>query len=195
MLDITESIRSLGAVETVYIVAVENEVKEVLYVLKKGFNEGIKVHAINFSNNTSFQSFRFDYEAEKVIEPNFSDVKNYLYEPNAAILKAGAFKSITQQFEVSKLHPNSHLYTSDKLINEFPGRVFKVDSVTPYKKKQLIEMLPEKKANITVRNFPESVEAVRKKTGIKDGGNIYLFCTTDLNEKAVVIICKKSLSA
>lgn len=191
MLDIKGTVNQLENVVSLHVVAVENDVKEVLYILnKKEKDDNLKVYTVNFLNDGSQHLFQFDFYVEKEIQPHCSPIKKYLYEPNAAILKAGAFRSIAQQFEISKLHPNTHLYTSDKLI-DFPGRIFKVNDVIPFQKKQLLSILPEKKANITTRNFPISVEAIRKKTGIKDGGNIYLFGATDLKDKPIIIICDK----
>ena len=120
----------------------------------------------------------------------YSEPKKYLFEPNAAILKSGAFNQISAQLKIDKLHLHSHLYTSDNLAN-FPGRRFEVTHCIYYDKKQLKKLIPSKKANITIRNFPESVAQIRKKTGLKDGGNQYLFFTTDFNNKHIVLVCNK----
>jgi len=88
------------------------------------------------------------------------------------------------------LHQHSHLYTSENLI-DFPGRIFKIIQTTSYNKKELTKLIPSRKANITTRNFPETVAQIRKKINIKDGGNQYLFFTTDLNNKLIVLICEK----
>ncbi|MDQ3392819.1 MAG: hypothetical protein M3512_01700 [Bacteroidota bacterium] len=195
MLDITASVRVLGTVESIHVVAIENEVKEVLYLLKKRPSVDIKVKTINFSHRGPAQKFDFYYNNEQLVKPSFSLPKNYLYQPNAAILKAGAFNIISQEFNCAKLQSNTHLYTSDKLLRGFPGRVFKIREIMPFQKKALIKAIPEKKANITARNFPVSVEAIRKKTGIKDGGNDYLFATTNLENKAIMILCEKCIEA
>lgn len=191
MLDIADSIRELKNVEAVHVVAVEGEVKEVLYVIKEIPKEPLKILTVNFLNDDSVQHFGFNFNDEKSVEPPFSSAKKYLYEPNAAILKAGAFKILTRHFNVDKLHPNTHLYTSDKYIKEFPGRIFKINSILPFQKKMLLEALPVKKANITTRNFKNTVEEIRKKTGIKEGGDIYLFATTGIDGKSVIVICEK----
>ena len=91
---------------------------------------------------------------------------------------------------VFKLHKHTHLFTSDEII-DFPGRIFKVESVKNYDKKLLKKFFPDNKANVTVRNFPKSVAQIRKETSLKDGGNFYIFFITDLNDKLKVIICKK----
>ena len=116
------------------------------------------------------------------------EVKRYLYEPNASILKAGAFKAVATRFGLNKLHVSSHLYTSDEVVPSFPGRSFVVDEVIPFTNKQcktLSRQIPQ--ANITVRNFPLSVDELRKRTKIADGGTIYLFATTLENGDKVLI--------
>ena len=124
---------------------------------------------------------------DKISEINYSEPLTYLFEPNSAILKSGGFQQITNQLDVFKLHQHSHLYTSENLI-DFPGRIFKIESISSYDKKQLKKI---KKANITTRNFPKSVSDIRKETKIKDGGNVYLFFTKNMEEKLIVIHCEQ----
>ncbi len=191
MLDISETLHQLALVDSIHVVAVENEVKEVLYILKNKKSGILRINTIDFLNDGSSQEFEFDFASEKTIGASYSEIKKFLYEPNAAILKAGAFKTLTQKYHVSKLHQNTHLYTSDALVSQFPGRIFIVKDIIPFQNKHLSRILPDKKANITTRNFPLSVEDIRKKTGIKDGGDVYLFAATDVNEKHIIIQCKK----
>jgi hypothetical protein len=108
-----------------------------------------------------------------------STLGTYLYEPNTAILKAGAFDVVALRFDVLKLHSNTHLYTSDELKKNFPGRIFKVEDVfspNKYHLRNFVSNNPQ--ANISVRNYPDSVAEIRKKTGIKDGGDCYVFAVT-----------------
>src|SRR5690606_2873763 len=105
-------------------------------------------------------------------------------------MKSGGFHSVSEHFELYKLHKHSHLYTSDELIN-FPGRTFKVENVVPYNKKAL-KTLKVQKANIATRNFPETVEIIRKKLNIKDGGETYMFFTTNMNDEKICLVCKKT---
>jgi hypothetical protein len=93
---------------------------------------------------------------------------------------------------LTKLHRNSHLYTSETLVAGFPGRVFRRLATCRYQKKDLLAHVPDKKANITVRNFPDSVAQIRLKTGLKEGGNKYLLATTDLNQKPIILVCEKA---
>jgi hypothetical protein len=99
---------------------------------------------------------------------------------------------LAQQYNLTKLHRNSHLYTSTTIVRDFPGRVFRCLATCRYQKKDLLSYLPDKKANITVRNFPESVAQIRNKTGIREGGDKYLFATTDLHQKPLILVCEKA---
>ena len=129
----------------------------------------------------------FESSLEDAVSATYSEPLEYLYEPNAAILKSGAFNQISEQLEVNKLAHHSHLYTSEELI-DFPGRRFKIERVLPYNKKEM-RNLGIKKANISIRNFKESVATLRKKWKIKDGGDIYLFFTTNQLDEQVVLVC------
>ena len=120
-------------------------------------------------------------------------IKEYLYEPNAAIQKGGCTDALTQSFDVKKLHPNSQLFTSSTHINEFPGRVFIVDGVSRFSKGEIKNMFGNiKKANITIRNFPDTVQGLRKRLKIDEGGDIYIFATTLFNNEKVLIKCHKA---
>ncbi|WP_242926655.1 class I SAM-dependent methyltransferase [Pontibacter vulgaris] len=191
MLDIDLAIAQLATVANVWVVAVQNECKEVLYLLTSTPPEDTEREAVNILANGQVQQLHFNAQQEEQAKAEFSEPLNFIYEPNAAILKAGAYRYLAQYLNLGKLHPNSHLYTSQTLLADFPGRSFRCLQVTRYNKKELLPLLPHKKANITVRNFPESVADIRKKTGIKEGGNIYLFFTTTRSQKPVVLVCEK----
>ncbi|MER2998625.1 THUMP-like domain-containing protein [Pontibacter populi] len=191
MLDIELAVSQLGKIAKIWVVAVQNECKEVLYMLQQNPPATIEREAINIKADGSLSNFSFTMEQEQTIVPPYSDPLVYVYEPNAAILKAGAYKTITQQYSVNKLHPNSHLYTSATLIPDFPGRTFRCLDTSRYNKKELLARLPNKQANITIRNFPDTVASIRKKTGIKEGGSMYLFFTTDMHQKPIVLYCEK----
>jgi hypothetical protein len=193
MMDITAAIRELPATSGIHIISVENECKEVLLILDQTGGENIKVKTINFGVNKKNQEFEFNIRDESKAETSFSsEPGKYLYEPNAAVMKSGAFKLIGEKFSLKKLHINTHLYTSNKLSVEFPGRIFEVRKQWENSKKELKElvtMIP--KANITTRNYPESVVELRKRLKIKDGGDIYLFACTLHNEQKSIIECNK----
>lgn len=192
MLDINQAIQDLQQVHKIYVVAVENECKEVLYYLTAAANTNPIIETYNLLPTKENQYFGFTYTHEEHATVTYSLPQTYIYEPNAAILKAGGFKSTAQAYHLHKLHRNSHLYTSDNLVKDFPGRVFRLINTSRYQKKELLPQIPEKKANITVRNFPDTVAQIRTKTGLKEGGNIYLLATTDINQKPVILICEKA---
>ena len=187
ILDLSKTIEELRFVKEIHIVAVQNEVKELLFVLEKNHVKAIQIKTVNYlSKNVQL----FDFQHTKETTSTYSEPKKYLYEPNSAILKSGGFHEISVQFNLEKLHQHSHLYTSEKCI-EFPGRTFLVEGMCSYHKKEIKKFLTENKANITTRNFPESVAEIRKKTKIKEGGSTYLFFTTNHNNKHIVLICSQ----
>ncbi len=188
LLDFSIGVAELKFVQQIHVVAVNNEVKELLWLLKKEYMGQITVKTINYSK-TGAETFNFELSEEKKVVPRFSRPLSYIYEPNAAILKSGAFKLTGAYFGLNKLHEHTHLYTSEESI-AFPGRRFKLDQVVPYTKKD-VKSLGIKKANISTKNFPESVSDIRKKFKIADGGTQYLLCITDSNEKRKVLCCSK----
>lgn len=192
MLDISLAIRSLRKISDVYIISVNNECKELVFLKKKNA-ERLKLHCVHILNDRT-DTFSFTKEEEEEADiPHVSVLGKYIYEPNASILKAGGYKSITKKFAVKKLHPSSHLYTSDILHSDFHGRKFVIENILTLNKKDLKELITNtKQANITTRNFPLSTQELRKKTGLKEGGDTYIFATTLADEKKVLIVCKKA---
>ena len=188
ILDITAGLSELKNVKAIHVVALENEVKELLWILEKNYNQSVSINTINLlKNNIENFSFVLNTNTDAVV---YSLPKKYLYEPNAAIMKAAGFNEITFQFLVTKLHQHSHLYTSENWI-DFPGRVFEIQNHLEYNKQNMKSFLKDKKANITTRNFPESVESIRAKWKIKDGGDLYCFFTTNINNDKIVLLCSK----
>lgn len=188
ILDITNTIHDLKNVKEVHVVAVNNEVKELLFLLEKEYHKSIEIKTVNHQKG-ELQSFNFIYS--EYAQAEYSAPLNYLYEPNSAILKSGAFQQIANHTNTFKLHQHSHLFTSELLIT-FPGRTFKIDSVLKYDKKKLKKLLPNNKANFTIRNFPKTVSQLRKDTKIKDGGAIYVFFTKNNKNELITIICSKT---
>lgn len=187
ILDITQTIKELKNVTKIHVIAVNNEVKELLFLLKKNYQNNIEIKTINIKKNNS-ETFSFIFD--KQITSTYSEPLNYLYEPNAAILKSGGFHQISNQLNIFKLQQHSHLYTSEK-IEEFPGRKFKIEHIIPYDKKKIKKYLTDNKANITTRNFPKTVSQIRKETKIKEGGNTFIFCTINNLNKYICLICSK----
>ena len=188
ILDITAGLSELKNVKAIHIVAIDNEVKELLWILEKDYSKTLEIITCNIAKDT-IENFSF-IPNQLVTTITYSLPKQYLYEPNSAIMKSGGFDVIPAQFKVEKLHQHSHLYTSDFLI-AFPGRTFKVENSINYNKAEMKPFLENKKANITTRNFPDSVETIRKKWKIKDGGDLYCFFTTDATNNKIVLLCSK----
>lgn len=189
MLDLKKAVKELACVQQILVLAVDNECKEVLYLLEnKELTNYIPIHTINITSNRGVQKFTFTEETEQETVANFALPQQYLYEPNVAILKSGAFKSIAHHFSLHKLHTHTHLYTSTDLVADFAGRIFKILHVCKFDKKEILAYLPVNQANIAVRNFPFTVEEIRKKTGIKDGGQYYIFAVTDCENRKIVLI-------
>ncbi len=187
ILDISSVLNELKFVRSISVIAVNNEVKELLLKLELNYNKNPIIQTVNFSKNKK-QTFNYELNSSKA--SLYDNPKSLLYEPNAAILKSGGFHAVSKQFNLIKLHQHSHLYTSDVLI-DFPGRSFQIKNVIPYDKKKIKREITETKANITTRNFPKSVQQIRKELKIKDGGDLYLFFTTNYLNKLICIFCKK----
>ncbi|MDB9954925.1 class I SAM-dependent methyltransferase [Flavobacteriaceae bacterium] len=185
MLDISVGITALKHVKTVYIVAVKNEVKELLFHQEKDFDGTATIQTLN-SHPKSTELFSFEIAEEENAEATFSSPKTYLYEPNAAVMKSGAFKLISEKFKLDKLDPHTHLYTSDKKIEKFPGKIYQISNTLPYQKKPLKKAIGGLKANVKTRNFPEKIEVLKTLFKLTDGGDLYLFFTTSNDKKIVV---------
>lgn len=198
MLDITRALESLSNVAEVHIVSVNNECKELLFVQQNQVQNELEptFTCINLLANEQKESFTFTRSDENAALVSYTqNIGKYLYEPNASILKAGAYKTVALKYELKKLHPNSHLYTSDVLISNFPGRKFEVKEVISPNKKEIKSHFKDiSQANIATRNYPFSVFEIRKQTKLKEGGLHYLFASTLFNEKKVLILCQKVLN-
>ena len=194
MLDISKALQELKGVKEVHVLAVGNECKELVFIMERGYSGQPTQFAANLQTEQPVVRFTFDEEHDCLLR--LADgIGRYLYEPNAALMKAGCYKLLSNRFGVHKLHKNSHLYTSDTLVADFPGRIFEVEEVAPYNKRLKQTLLADvEKANLAVRNFPLTVDALRKTLKIKDGGDVYLFATTLRGEEKVVIKTQKSAS-
>ena len=191
MLDISQALKELRHVKEIHVVAVENECKELLFILEPGFKDEPVITCVNLETQQPTVSFTF--EEERVVTLQLAkDVGHYLYEPNAALMKGGCYRLLTQRFGVQKLHRNSHLYTSDQLVSDFPGRIFEVDDWAVYGKKTQALLEGIEKASIAVRNFPMTVAEIRKKLKIADGDQVYLFATTLSDERKILILSQKA---
>ncbi len=188
MLDISLAISQLTSVDEVHVVSVNNECKELLFILGDEVDHSISIRTVNF-HGESVQAFDYTVEEEQDAHCVYtSTIGRFLYEPNSSMMKAGCFRLPAVRYGLDKLHRNTHLYTSDNLVPDFPGRVFEVKNIDGFGKNELKRLSSElKKANIAVRNFPERPEALRKRLKMADGGDAYLFATTLSDEKRVII--------
>ena len=190
MLDISKALEELRHVSEVHVVAVANECKELLFIMEQGFEGEPEITCVNLQSGQPKVQFMMDCFVAPLLAMT---VQTYLYEPNAALMKAGCFGLLTQRYGVQQLHRNSHLYTSEQLVADFPGRVFKVDGWAPYSKKVKQTILNGvEKASIATRNFPLSVAELRKTLKIADGDEIYLFATTISKDQKVIISTHKA---
>ena len=191
MLDISKALEELRHVKEVHVVAVANECKELDFIMERGFQGEPQLVCVNLL--THQPEVRFRQEEESRCQGHLADsVSNYLYEPNPAVMKAGCYKLLTERYGVCKLHKNSNLYTSERLVSDFPGRIFEVDGWAPFNKKVKQVLLSDvEKASIAVRNFSLTVAELRKALKIGDGDETYLFATTLKGESKVLIRTKK----
>ena len=198
MLDIASALRDLTCVRRIHVIAAGGECKELLLVLRRQPDEAEReageaiITCVQLTDDGLSQSLSFTYSEERAADcPMADSVGLYLYEPGASLLKAGAYRLLASRCGVRKLHPNSHLYTSEEKV-DFPGRRFRVDAVSGFGKKESKTFLSAvEKANLTVRNFPSSVAELRKKLKLKEGGDVYIFATTLKDGRRVLIKCTK----
>ena len=207
MADIKLNLNLLPETGEIHIVSVDNECKELLFILKRDKREEEpKIIATNISSKRTASEtvsrngeesliskskiFEFSFAEEDGAKSTFStQLGSYLYEPNKSILKAGAFKLVSERFNAPKLAPSTHLYTSDSLIEEFPGKIYLVEECIPFSKKTIKEVASKyPKADLTARNFPLDTNAVKKLSGIKDGGEKHIFATTLNSSEKIIII-------
>ena len=180
MLDITAALRVLGKDWDTHIVAVNNEVKEVLFLTGTGV-----MHAVNIRGMRT-DRFLFSPEDEKQAQLTIAtDIQQYIYEPNAAIIKAGAFRWIGERYELQKLDTNTHLYTSDTFMSDFPGRIWEVVEAEVKDPKKQLDSLA--KYSILSRNYPLSPEEIRKKYKLKDGDDRYLLAARHQGKPRLIL--------
>lgn len=192
MLDWHRAVSELSCVKEVHIISVNNECKELLLVLSARNMGNLRIYCVNDAQ--SFVCEESDMEASSVkIAPFTLEEMQYLYEPNASLMKAGCFSVLSERYDARMLSKNSHLFVSREPIAVFPGRSFRIIAVSSFNKKELKRHLSGiTKANIATRNFPLSVAELRKRLKLKDGGEIYIFATTLSDESHVLMITEKA---
>jgi len=182
LIDISYLVSELKNINEIKIIAVRNEVKELVLIMenkeKREKSKDTKITCVNLESDEP--EFSFYINEEKNATSQFSETLNYLYIPNNSILKAGAFNIISEKFGLKKLHPNTHFYTSDNKIENFPGRVLKVEKIDGKNLKKNDQF------NIVSKNYPLKPDEIKKKYKLKDGGDHYLIFTQSINEKVIL---------
>ncbi|MBR3915081.1 MAG: SAM-dependent methyltransferase [Bacteroidales bacterium] len=218
MLDIDIIKKELKNIKEIHVVAVRNECKEVLVLCQRTTDNGQQISSKACSQLITIDlrenwNFSFNENEEQNAIPTFADeIGKYLYEPGVACMKAAPFKLLSQRFNIKKLHRNSHLYTSDELVADFPGRTFEVINVVPFDKKakkilsqqttdngqqsleessKLKAQSSRLKASVATRNFPLTADELRKNLGLQDGDDFYIFGTTMKGEKKIIVLGKR----
>lgn len=193
LVDVRYVLDTLPFVKEIHIISVKNDCKELLIVQEKNFTGETHIHCVNLE--TSQSDFSFFYSEEENSCSNYDDtLTGYLYEPNTSVLKAGAFNTISEEFQLNKVAPNSHLYFSEQILNSFPGRSFKIQGVCGYQLKELITILPSLQASVSTRNFISKPDEIKKKFKLKESDHTQLFATRNLKNKPLLIISTKILS-
>lgn len=192
MLDWHRAVSELNCVQEVHIISVNNECKELLLVLSARNMGNLRIYCVNDAQ--SFVCEESDMESSSVkIAPFTLEEMQYLYEPNASLMKAGCFSVLSERYDARMLSKNSHLFVSREPIAVFPGRSFRIIAISSFNKKELKRHLSGiTKANIATRNFPLSVAELRKRLKLKDGGETYIFATTLSDESHVLVITEKA---
>ena len=196
LIDIPDTLSLLPECREVHVVATNGECKEVLFLLRfdrEPTHEFASIVAVNFVHGKP-ATFAFTQEEEASATPELArNLETFLYEPNAAILKAGAFKCLATRFGLRKLHPHSHLYTNSTLLPDFPGRIFNIIEKIPFGKHaaKAVATVTDK-ANVSVRNFPLTAEELKSKLKLKDGGGYFLMGTTLTGGDKTLLLCTKA---
>ncbi|SKB56324.1 hypothetical protein SAMN05660226_01996 [Parapedobacter luteus] len=188
LLDISAALQALNKVSEVHIISVDNECKELLFVLDSAYAGTPQLVAAVLKNNVT-RTFSFEMSEETAAVSHLGLPEHYLYEPDAALLKSGAFKLIGQRYGLKKLHQHTHLYTSTTHHPDFMGKTFRVDRVTPYTDFKNDKSI--RHAAVSTRNFPLKVEALRKRHRIHDGADMHLFFCTGPDDVLLVIFASK----
>lgn len=187
LLDIQQGLSEIKNVAQVFVVSVGNECKELLFFATKNYSLEPTIIAVDLTKSGEVvQQFTFYLSAERAAASIFSDPLEYLYEPNAAILKSGAFKLMATNSGVFKIGTNTHFYTSSELVNDFPGRAFKIIRINP-KAAEWKNLLPDRKANVVTRNYPMSPDELKKKLELKDGGEKFVIGCSGEHRKFILL--------
>lgn len=190
LLDITATLQQLEHITDIYILSINNECKELLIVLQRGHIGDPKIIASMLTPDGQVtHSFGFRFSEESAAQAALGSPSGYLYEPDAAVLKSGAYKLVANRYGLQKLHANTHLYSNATLIGDFPGRAFRIDQVMPYT--QFKKEKGPYAGNVATRNFPLRVDELRRQHRIGEASHSFLFFCTDLSDRLIVIFASK----
>ncbi|KUJ55499.1 class I SAM-dependent methyltransferase [Chryseobacterium aquaticum] len=178
LIDLKYLVSVLKNVVQIDIIAVKNDVKEIVVFLSNENSDKIKCHCINLESGES--DFQFCFGDEENAHAEFSEPERFIYIPNNTILKAGIFNLISDKFKLKKLHPNTHIYSSEIRINDFPGRIFEMEAI------EIKQIKKKQQFNIISKNYPLKPEEIKKKHSLKDGGNDYLIFTQSKKGKIIL---------
>ena len=187
LLAVSSLIKSIDHIKELYVVSVKNDCKELPLLIDFSFKGESQIKCINLE--TDQQAFSFSMKEEHSASPVYGNYKQFIYEPNSSIMKAGAFNKVAEIFNVSKLANNTHLYTSNEIIESFPGRIYQV--IDTVNKKSIKAYAKDGKINVITRNYPLNPQELKKKWKLKDGGRYYLLAFSDQNNKAQMIIANR----
>lgn len=197
MLDISTAIREIEHISHILIISLDGECKEMLLLINSHFNGNSLIESININSNGNYSELlSATIQDENLTNVQYADIDdicsgNYLYEPYAAQMKSGLYNTMAIKYGCKPVSPISHLYITNSACNNFPGRQFLITESYPFNKRTAKELFTKhKQANIAVRNFPVSVDELRKRFKVRDGGNIYIFGTTCCDVH-LLIVCTK----
>lgn len=189
MHDINLALNELKFVDKVHVLSIKNECKELLFILKNNINKNPEICTINIDQ--VIQKYNFNYIDINYYNTEYYDVKKYIFEPNSSVMKSGAFKVILQSFSIQKIAPNTHLYTSDEIIENFPGKIFEIESEIKLTSKEIAAYIPDNQINIISRNYILAADEIKQKLKLKDGGKKFLICFKDQFNIPKSYICSK----
>ncbi|MBC2605726.1 class I SAM-dependent methyltransferase [Pelagicoccus albus] len=172
-LDLSSVLNDLHSIESIYVISVENDCKELFLKARKGFEGEATIHCVNLRKGGGVDELSFKLSDEKEADGEFAPPGKYLLEPNASIMKAGGFKSVSKKWGLKALNPRTRLYGADEIVEDFQGRVFEILEDTSIGGKEAKKLFPKKKANVISRNSGMTAEELRKKLGLKEGGELF----------------------
>lgn len=188
-LDIDAVLKTLPAVYEVHILSIGNECKECLCLARRAWDGSAKIVCSNFGGSQKWDRFEFNREAEKALEGTYGTFQKYLYEPNPSLMKGGGFKSLGQRIGIPLLHPRTRFYASDRIVADFPGRIFEIVDRGDLRRQSAAKLFPDGRANVMARNVGLTSEELKKKLRLQDGGDLFAIGAMDISGKRKLLKC------